>query len=141
VAGVGKDGQVAGAAEQGISDESLEAYRRQLQPKVLALFGEDDVATIPRPELALRIGNLLSYEIERSGTKLGLLHRRKLVTGLIDWLLQCNAMQPDERQEFFAASAVPEAKPGAVTPPEGTPSRAAARRDRLSFSQPSSASS
>ena len=90
----------AGAAQEaGISDESLEAYRRQLQPKVLALFGSDDVSSIPRPELALRIGNLLTHEVERSGAKLGLLQRRKLVASLIDWLLQCSAMQPDERQE------------------------------------------
>src|SRR5690606_19556511 len=80
--------------DQGISDESLEAYRQQLQPKVLALFGNDDVTTIPRPELALRIGNLLTQEIERSGTRLGLLQRRKLVSALIDWLLQCSAMRP-----------------------------------------------
>ncbi|HMA13296.1 MAG TPA: CpaF family protein, partial [Kiloniellaceae bacterium] len=106
--------------DQGISDESLEAYRRQLQPKALALFGEDDVNTIPRPELALRIGNLLTQEVERSGTKLGLLQRRKLVAALIDWLLQCSAMQPDERQELMQP-ALPEARAGAVTPPEGHP--------------------
>jgi len=107
------------ASEQGISDASLDSYRRQLQPKVLALFGDDDVSGIPRPELALRIGNLLTYEVERSGTKLGLLQRRKLVSGLIDWLLQCSAMPAGERQELMASSAVPEAQPGSVTPPEG----------------------
>jgi len=121
VVGVVKGGEAPAAAEQGISDENLDFYRRQLQPKVLALIGEDDVSTIPRPELALRIGNLLTYEIERSGTKLGLLQRRKLVSGLIDWLLQCSAMRPDEREEMLDFGTVPAAKPGAVTPPEGQP--------------------
>ncbi|HIC80220.1 MAG TPA: CpaF family protein, partial [Kiloniellaceae bacterium] len=74
---------------------------------------------IPRPELALRIGNLLSNEVERSGTKVTLLQRRKLVTGLIDWLLQCEALQPEERQEIIGT--IPEAQSGAVTPPEGHP--------------------
>ncbi|WP_319633643.1 CpaF family protein [Pelagibius marinus] len=119
MAGVINEDKEPAASEQGVSDESLDAYRRQLQPKVLSLFGDDDLSSIPRPELALRIGNLLTYEIERSGTKLGLLQRRKLVTGLIDWLLQCNAMQPEERQELMDSAPVPQAQPGAVTPPEG----------------------
>ncbi len=121
MAGVIKDDRSAAASEQGFSDESLDAYRRQLQPKVLALIGDDDATNIPRPELALRIGNLLTYEIERSGTKLGLLQRRRLVSSLIDGLLQCNAMQPDERQELMASSSAPAAQPGSVTKPEGAP--------------------
>ncbi len=119
MAGVTNEDKAPAASEQGVSDENLDAYRRQLQPKVLSLFGDDDLSSIPRPELALRIGNLLTYEIERSGTKLGLLQRRKLVTGLIDWLLQCSAMQPEERQELMDSGPAPEAQPGAVTPPEG----------------------
>src|SRR3546814_422453 len=121
VAGVVKPERPGDAADGGISDESLEAYRRQLQPKVLALFGDDDVTSIPRPELALRIGNLLSQEVDRSGTKLGLLQRRKLVSALIDWLLQCSAMQPDEREALLEPAEMPPARPGAVTPPEGQP--------------------
>ncbi|MGF1592097.1 MAG: CpaF family protein [Kiloniellaceae bacterium] len=117
--GVQKNTGLAAAVEPGISDESLDAYRRQLQPKTLALFGDDDLTNIPRPELALRIGNLLTQEVERSGTKLGLLQRRKLVASLIDWLLQCSAMQPDERSELMQTPDMPEARPGSVTPPEG----------------------
>ncbi|MGF1629426.1 MAG: CpaF family protein [Kiloniellaceae bacterium] len=120
MAGVVKDEQPA-ANEHGISDESLDAYRQQLQPKVLALFGNDDLSSIPRPELALRIGNLLTHEVDRSGTKVGLLQRRKLVSSLIDWLLQCSAMQPDERAEILRPAEMPEAKPGSVTPPENQP--------------------
>jgi pilus assembly protein CpaF len=120
VVGVQKNTGLTAAVEPGISDESLDTYRRQLQPKALALFGDDDLTNIPRPELALRIGNLLTQEVERSGTKLGLLHRRKLVASLIDWLLQCSAMQPDERSELMQVQGVPEARPGSVTPPEGS---------------------
>ncbi|WP_420348401.1 CpaF family protein [Pelagibius sp.] len=117
--GVADSEQPRKPAPEEIEDSNLDAVRRQLQPSVLALFGDDDISMIPRPELALRIGNLLTNEVERSGTKLTLLQRRKLVTGLIDWLLQCDALQPEERQEIIGA--MPEAEPGAVTPPEGHP--------------------
>ena len=117
--GVADNEQKKAPDAAGVEDANLDAVRRQLQPSVLALFGDDDVTTIPRPELALRIGNLLTNEVERSGTKLGLLQRRKLVSGLIDWLLQCNAMQPDELQKMIGT--VPEAQSGSVTPPEGHP--------------------
>ena len=127
MAGVVRDAQPTDG-ERGFSEESLDAYRRQLQPKVLALFGEDDLTNIPRPELALRIGNLLTYEVERSRAKLGLLHRRKLVSSLVDWLLQCSAMQPDELQELMQAPELPEAKSGSVTPPEGHPKDKATSR-------------
>ncbi len=111
--------QPDGAAPQSIEDANLSAIQRQLQPSVLALFGDDDVGAIPRPELALRIGNLLTIEVERSGTKLGLLQRRKLVSGLIDWLLQCSAMRPDELQQIIGEA--PEAEAGSVTQAEGQP--------------------
>ena len=117
--GVADSDQTGKPAAEEIEDANLDAVRRQLQPAVLALFGDDDVSMIPRPELALRIGNLLSNEVERSGTKVTLLQRRKLVTGLIDWLLQCEALQPEERQEIIGT--IPEAQSGAVTPPEGHP--------------------
>ena len=117
--GVANIGPEAESEAESVDDSNLDAVRRQLQPAVLSLFGDDDVSTIPRPELALRIGNLLTHEVERSGTKLGLLQRRKLVSGLIDWLLQCSALQPEERQQIMGT--MPEARGGAVTPPEGHP--------------------
>ncbi|WP_299622775.1 CpaF family protein [Pelagibius sp.] len=117
--GVANIGPEAESEAESVDDSNLDAVRRQLQPAVLSLFGDDDVSMIPRPELALRIGNLLTNEVERSGTKLGLLQRRKLVSGLIDWLLQCSALQPEERQQIMGT--VPEAQGGAVTPPEGHP--------------------
>ncbi|WP_299392000.1 CpaF family protein [Pelagibius sp.] len=117
--GVADSDQTAKPGAEEIEDANLDAVRRQLQPAVLGLFGDDDISMIPRPELALRIGNLLTNEVERSGTKLTLLQRRKLVTGLIDWLLQCEALQPEERQEIIGT--IPEAQSGAVTPPEGHP--------------------
>ncbi len=117
--GVADSDQTGKPGAEEIEDANLDAVRRQLQPAVLGLFGDDDISMIPRPELALRIGNLLTNEVERSGTKLTLLQRRKLVTGLIDWLLQCEALQPEERQEIIGT--IPEAQSGAVTPPEGHP--------------------
>src|SRR3546814_13504513 len=58
VAGVVKPERPGDAAERGISDESLEAYRRQHHPKVLAPFGADDGTSIPPPEPPPPVGNL-----------------------------------------------------------------------------------
>ena len=66
------------------------------------------------------------FEKSLKGTSLPIeisdeIQRRKLVASLIDWLLQCSAMQPDERQELMGPAMMPEARAGAVTPPEGHP--------------------
>ncbi|WP_422366641.1 CpaF family protein [Pelagibius sp.] len=119
MSGAVNNDQSSSASTNGVEDANLDAVRRQLQPAVLSLFGDDDVSNIPRPELALRIGNLLSNAVEQSGTKLTLLQRRKLVSALIDWLLQCEAMQPEERNEILEQ--LPDPQSGSISPPEGHP--------------------
>ena len=78
----------------------LSEHFDRLQPKVLECFGEDDdVTQLPRPELALRTGNLVTQDLERSGTNLNLLDRRTLVAELIDWLLTSSPRAPAAVQD------------------------------------------
>jgi len=69
-------------AGSGGSSEHLD----KMKPKVLALFENDQVSTLPRPELALRIGQLVNDELGSEVQNLNLLQRRNLVSELIDWL-------------------------------------------------------
>src|SRR3546814_13898159 len=69
VAGVVQPDRPRDAADGGISAESLEAYHRQPQPTVLALFGDDHVPPHPQHYLALRNAKLSSHAIARPGTQ------------------------------------------------------------------------
>ncbi len=85
--------QGAGAPEEGAegnpgADATIE---ESLRPEVSKAFEGEDIAMMPRPELALRIGQVVSQYLESSGRALNLLERRKLVSDLIDWLVRANA--------------------------------------------------
>jgi pilus assembly protein CpaF len=67
------------------SEETLEERLRSL---VLGSFENENVLNLPRPELALRIGQVVSSELEKSEAVLNLLERRRLVSNLIEWLLK-----------------------------------------------------
>ena len=54
----GGDGKSAGARAQ---DAKVAGYLEELKPKVLAAFEKDNVGTLPRPELAVRIGQRLGH--------------------------------------------------------------------------------
>jgi len=87
------EGRSAGARVQ---DEKVAQYLEELKPKVLAAFENDRVASLPRPELAVRIGQIVTTDTEQEA--LNLLDRRNLVAGLINWLLHCSpkaAPKPD----------------------------------------------
>jgi pilus assembly protein CpaF len=87
------EGRSAGARVQ---DEKVAHYLEELKPKVLAAFENDRVASLPRPELAVRIGQIVTTDTEQEA--LNLLDRRNLVAGLINWLLHCSpkaAPKPD----------------------------------------------
>ncbi len=81
-------------------------FLEDLQPKVLAAFENDNVGSLPRPELAVRIGQIVTTETEQEA--LNLLERRNLVGGLINWLLHCSPKAPPKPDPAAAA-----AKPGA----------------------------
>ena len=81
-------------------------FLEELRPKVLAAFEKDDVGILPRPELAVRIGQIVTAETEQEA--LNLLDRRNLVGGLIHWLLHCSPKAPPKPDPATAR-----AKPGA----------------------------
>jgi len=59
----------------------------KVQPLLLEDFKSEDVANLPRPELALRIGQIVTNELSDELDSLNLLERRNLVGDLITWLL------------------------------------------------------
>jgi pilus assembly protein CpaF len=59
----------------------------RVQPKLLEAFEKDDVSRVPRPELALRIGQIVTDELSEELENLNLLERRNLVGELITWLI------------------------------------------------------
>jgi len=72
----------------------LAQYLEQLKPKVLAAFETDDVSVLPRPELAVRIGHIVTTETDEDSNNLNLLDRRNLVADLIRWLLHSSPKAP-----------------------------------------------
>ena len=75
-----------------VQDVKVAQYLEELKPKVLAAFENDRVASLPRPELAVRIGQIVTTDTEQEA--LNLLDRRNLVAGLIKRLLHCSPMAP-----------------------------------------------
>ena len=68
----------------------------EIKPKLLVTFEGEDVSMLPRPELALRIGQVVTEELERCDAALNLLERRRLVGDLIDWIILCGPKKPKE---------------------------------------------
>ena len=64
-----------------------QAMLAKVQPLLLEDFKSEDVAILPRPELALRIGQIVTSELGGELDNLNLLERRNLVGDLITWLL------------------------------------------------------
>ncbi len=89
------EGKSKGARAQ---DAKLAQHLEDLKPKVLAAFENDDVGMLPRPELAVRIGQIVTTETEHDSHSLNLLDRRNLVGGLIDWLLHCSPKAPEKEE-------------------------------------------
>ncbi len=95
----GGDGKSAGARVQ---DAKVAKYLEELKPKVLAVFERDNVGSLPRPELAVRIGQIVTTDTEQE--TLNLLDRRNLVGGLIHWLLHCSPKAPPKPVRATARS-------------------------------------
>jgi hypothetical protein len=58
-----------------------------LRPLVAERFANDSPATQPRQALALKVGEFVSGELERTDSSLNLLERRTLISELINGLL------------------------------------------------------
>ncbi len=69
------------------SGSDRQALLAKVQPLLLEDFKSEDVDRLPRPELALRIGQIVTNELNDELDSLNLLERRNLVGDLITWLL------------------------------------------------------
>jgi pilus assembly protein CpaF len=65
---------------------NLTPYVEQLKPKVAACLQGLEVSQLSRPELGLRLGQLVSAELDNQPNSLNLLERRTLLTELINWV-------------------------------------------------------
>lgn len=83
-------------------------HLEQLKPKVLAAFESDNVGILPRPELAVRIGHIVTVETDADSHNLNLLDRRNLVADLIRWLVHDSPKAPPKTAP--AAAPVPTVK-------------------------------
>ncbi|WP_282608118.1 CpaF family protein [Pelagibius sp. Alg239-R121] len=98
----------------------LAPYVEQMKPKVAEALQGHEVSQLSRPELGLRLGQLVSAELEKQPNDLNLLERRTLLTELINWV---SAQHPRSSASASAASAAQTpARPAAQARP--TPARA-----------------
>ncbi|RMD61299.1 MAG: CpaF family protein [Alphaproteobacteria bacterium] len=88
----GREGAAPGSFRD--RDAKLARYLEDLKPIVLEAFEHDDVGTLPRPELAVRIGQIVTEATESDSAILNLLDRRNLVAALITWLLHQSPKAP-----------------------------------------------
>ncbi|MCZ6664057.1 MAG: CpaF family protein [Gammaproteobacteria bacterium] len=105
----------------------LAQYLEQLKPKVLAVFENDNVSILPRPELAVRIGQIVSTETDEDSNSLNLLDRRNLVADLIRWLLHCSPKAPPKAAPVATPAPAAKAKATQIAPGTPTPSNGATK--------------
>jgi pilus assembly protein CpaF len=105
------------SVEQGVGDASpTNAGSGQLEEALRSAVGtafqNDDVRSLPRPELALRIGQVVSLHLEREKITLNLLERRKLVSDLIEWVVKArNDASSNSREVTKSSTDVAELEP------------------------------
>jgi len=103
-AGSGRDAQSPAALGQAL----VAKYLEDLKPEVLSAFESDNLAHLARPELAVRIGHIVTTATEKDAASLNLLDRRNLVGALISWLLHCSPKAPPPAER---SAPPPEARP------------------------------
>jgi len=106
----GRRGADPGQAKKGNSD--LAPYVERIKPLLLEAFEKDNVGALPRPELALRIGQIVTDDLGDEADNFNLLERRTLVSNLIDWLVRSSPLAP---APGTVATKAPEAPPRAGT--------------------------
>ncbi len=101
--------QGQGGGDQGAD---LTPHLERLKPVVLEAFADDDVSKLPRPQLAIRMGEIVTATLDQGEEHVDLLTRRLVVTELISWLLQtgpsgAGPLSPggggDEKPEVYTA--------------------------------------
>ncbi len=88
----GRRGGDPGQPKKGNSD--LGPYIDRMRPLLLEAFEKDNVGMLPRPELALRIGQIVTDDLGDEADNFNLLERRTLVSNLIDWLVKSSPLAP-----------------------------------------------
>jgi pilus assembly protein CpaF len=88
----GRRGGDPGQPKKGNSD--LGPYIDRMKPLLLEAFEKDNVGMLPRPELALRIGQIVTDDLGDEAENFNLLERRTLVSNLIDWLVTSSPLAP-----------------------------------------------
>ena len=85
--------------DQGPNQAKLAEYFTSLQPAVMTAFQEADLTQMPRPGLALKIGEIVSRETQVDTDVLTLVDQRNLVNSLIDWLMKKSPIAPAQRPD------------------------------------------
>lgn len=131
------------------SRSDLAPYVEQLKPKVAESLQGVEVSHLSRPELGLRLGQLVSAELEKEPNNLNLLERRTLLTELINWVSQQHPRQSaaapvahaaatcgTPSQSSQAAEGFESAPPQGAAPSPARPSSQAAQGDPFKVEEP-----
>ncbi len=127
------------------SSSNLAPYVEQLKPKVADSLQGVEVSQLSRPELGLRLGQLVSAELEKTPNSLNLLERRTLLTELINWVSQQNPRHSASPPAHAAGTrAAPQTAPQTQdsfqpAPPQGaapSPAHPSAQNDPFKVEEP-----
>ncbi len=104
------------------ADSNLTPYVDQLKPKVAECLSGLEVSQLSRPELGLRLGQLVSSEFEKNPNSLNLLERRTLLTELINWVSaqypkQSAPAAPPAREQSASSTDAPQPAAQPTSPP------------------------
>jgi len=100
--------------------DMLAGYLEEIKPRILKAFADDNLVELARPELAVRVGQIVIEATEADSASLNLLDRRNLVANLINWLLHNS----------------PKAIPSPETPSQSTDTSSAHRETAPAVPQP-----
>ncbi len=107
---------------RGPVQSNLTPYVEQLKPKVARALSGVEISQLSRPELGLRLGQLVSSEFEENPNNLNLLERRTLLTELINWVA---AQYPRQSSTAGQAPEQTGPEPEMPTAPSAPPSQPA----------------
>ncbi|WP_085908256.1 CpaF family protein [Kiloniella majae] len=71
----------------------------ELKELLKSSLADKSISTMSRPELSLKIGQIITEELERQNSPLNLLQRRSLITNLINWFVDNAATEGNNTTE------------------------------------------
>ncbi|WP_085904692.1 CpaF family protein [Kiloniella majae] len=81
--------------EHDIEQVGTHEQNEQLQVLLKSKLADKSASSMSRPELSLKIGQIITEELERQNSLLNLLQRRSLITNLINWYVKNVAQKED----------------------------------------------